>query len=227
MSIRYLFFDIGYTLVDEDAVWEARCREQADMPEARTLGLSAGDIYREIEEASRQYLPQYRAVVKKYGFTLAAPFRGELETLYPEAPAVLAALSEKYRLGVIANQAKGLKERLSIGFMGNGTNATLIINSREWGVLSYFSAVASSWEAGFLKPDPALFRYALSLAGCAPEEAVMIGDRLDNDIFPAKALGMKTVWIRQGFGALQTPKGPEYTPDYTVDSLTELPGIFL
>ena len=42
MSIRCLFFDVGYTLVNEDAVWEARCREQADMPEARALGLSAG-----------------------------------------------------------------------------------------------------------------------------------------------------------------------------------------
>ena len=113
-------------------------------------------------------------------------------------------------LGVIANQAKGLKARLG-----------------DWGVLPYFSVVASSWEAGFAKPDPALFRYALSLAACVPEEAVMIGDRLDNDIFPAKALGMKTVWLRQGFGALQTPKGPEYTPDHTIDSLTELPGIFL
>lgn len=210
MPIRYLFFDVGYTLVNENAVWEARCREQAGMPEARALGLTAEDIYREIQEASRQYLPQYRAVMKKYGFTQAAPFRGELETLYPEAPAVLAALSEKYRLGVIANQAKDLKERL-----------------RAWGILPYFTAVASSWEAGFLKPDPALFRYALTLAGCAPEEAVMIGDRLDNDIAPAKALGMKTVRLRQGFGALQTPKGPEYTPDYIIDSLKELPVIFL
>ena len=210
MALRCLFFDVGYTLVDEDAVWEARCREQADMPEARALGLTAGDIYREIEEASRQYLPQYRAVMKKYSFTQVAPFRGELETLYPEAPAVLAALSQKYSLGVIANQEKGLKERL-----------------QEWGILPYFTAVASSWEAGASKPDPAIFRLALSLAGCAPEEAFMIGDRLDNDIFPAKSLGMKTVWLRQGFGALQIPKGPEYTPDSIVDSLTELPGIFL
>ncbi len=210
MAPRYLFFDVGYTLVDEDAVWVARCREQAEMPEARALGLTAGDIYREIEASSRQYLPQYRTVVQKFGFTQAAPFRGELETLYPEAPVILAALSQKYALGVIANQSKGLKERLS-----------------EWGILPYFTAVASSWEAGASKPDPAIFRLALSLAGCAPEQAVMIGDRLDNDIFPAKALGMKTVWIRQGFGALQTPKGPEYTPDYIIDSLKELSGIFL
>ena len=65
------------------------------------------------------------------------------------------------------------------------------------------------------------------MADCRPENAVMVGDRLDNDIFPAKSLGMKTVWLRRGFGALQIPKGPKYTPDHTIDSLTELPGIFL
>ena len=51
----------------------------------------------------------------------------------------------------------------------------------------------------------------------------MIGDRLDNDVFPAKALGMRTVWVRQGFGALQTTISPAYRPDRTVDSLSALP----
>ena len=73
-----------------------------------------------------------------------------------------------------------------------------------------------------MKPDPAIFRYALSVAGCAPEQALMIGDRLDNDIFPAKALGMKTLRITQGFGALQISQSPDYVPDFTVNSLMEL-----
>lgn len=38
------------------------------------------------------------------------------------------------------------------------------------------------------------------VAKCKPENAVMIGDRIDNDIVPAKQLGMKTIWIKQGFG---------------------------
>lgn len=50
----------------------------------------------------------------------------------------------------------------------------------------------------------------------------MIGDRLDNDIMPAKEAGMKTVWIRQGFGGLAKPKTPQETPDFTVDTLQEL-----
>jgi FMN phosphatase YigB (HAD superfamily) len=54
----------------------------------------------------------------------------------------------------------------------------------------------------------------------------MIGDRLDNDILPAKALGMKTVWIKQGFGALQKPLSKSEEADYTINNLAELLKIF-
>ena len=47
----------------------------------------------------------------------------------------------------------------------------------------------------------------------------MVGDRLDNDIFPAKALGMKTIWVRQGFGGMQEPRGAEYEADYVTETL--------
>ena len=63
------------------------------------------------------------------------------------------------------------------------------------------------------------------MAGCGAQEAVMIGDRLDNDIFPAKKLGMKTIWIRQGFSIYQHPVSKEYEPDETVESLMELKNV--
>ena len=101
--MKILFFDVGYTLVNEDAVWEARCREQAQTAEAKKLGLSAADIYHEIEIASISRKPQFRTLIDKYNFKEVAPYRTELETLYKEAPAVIQALSQKYELGIIAN----------------------------------------------------------------------------------------------------------------------------
>ena len=207
--MRVLFFDVGYTLVNEKAVWDRRCREQAETEEAKRLGLSAGDIYREIERASIEKKPQYRTVVEKFRFREAAPYRNELETLYEDGPRVLQALSGKYALGVIANQADGLKKRLE-GF----------------GILPYFTYLVSSWDVQVMKPDPRIFEYALRLAKCPPQQAVMIGDRLDNDVAPAKSVGMKTVWVRQGFGALQKPLSAAETADHSVGSLTELLKIF-
>ena len=78
-----------------------------------------------------------------------------------------------------------------------------------------------------MKPDPRIFETALEKAGCPPHEAVMIGDRLDNDVAPAKALGMKTVRVRQGFGVLQSPRSEADTPDFEIGSLSELPALFL
>lgn len=204
-NIRYVFFDVGYTLVNEDEVWALRCREQAETQEAKELGLSARQIYDEIVRASMAYQPQYRTVIKKFGFSQPAPYRHDREKLYPDTIPVLRALSERYRLGVIANQTGGLDERL-----------------KALQIAEYFSLVLSSWEYQIMKPDPRFFQIALERAGCAASEAVMIGDRLDNDICPAKAVGIQTIWIRQGFGGLQAPKSDAYRPDAEIGCLSEL-----
>ena len=51
-------------------------------------------------------------------------------------------------------------------------------------------------------------------------------DRLDNDIAPAKRLGMRTVRILQGYGALSRPRNGWEEPEETVRTLAELPGLF-
>ena len=210
MQMKVLFFDVGYTLVNEDAVWEKRCREQAETDEAKEQGLSAEDIYHEIEIASVSRKPQFRTVIDKFAFKEIAPYRTELEVLYEDVPGVIKVLAQKYELGIIANQLDGLKNRLE-----------------AFGLLKYFKYIISSWDVKVMKPDIRIFEYALKKANCKPQETCMIGDRLDNDILPAKSLGMKTVWIKQGFGALQEPLSQSEKADYTVNNLSELLGISL
>lgn len=204
-GIKFVYFDIGYTLVDEDKVWETRCIEQAQTNEAKISGLTAEDIFHEIENSSKNYLPHYLTAVKKFGSIETVPYRTELERLYPDAVHVLECLSTKYKLGIIANQTDGLNKRL-----------------KEFGIINFFTEIISSWDYGIMKPDPELFKIGIEKSGYAPSEIVMIGDRLDNDIFPANSVGMKTIWLKQGFGGLQKPKTPEYSPDITVCSLAEL-----
>lgn len=203
--MKVLFFDVGYTLVNEDAVWERRCQEQAQTDEAKKLGLTTADIYHEIEIATIARKPQFRTVIDKFGFKEVAPYRTELEELYEDAPVVIKALAQKYELGIIANQLDGLKDRLE-----------------AFGLLQYFKYIISSWDVQVMKPDIRIFEYALGKANCNAQEACMIGDRLDNDILPAKSLGMKTVWIKRGFGALQKPLSKSEEPDYTIKKLSQL-----
>lgn len=56
-----------------------------------------------------------------------------------------------------------------------------------------------SWELGFSKPDPYFFQALaarLLALGLDPAECLMIGDRMDNDILPARAIGMRTWHLR-------------------------------
>ncbi|MBR4972253.1 MAG: HAD hydrolase-like protein, partial [Oscillospiraceae bacterium] len=62
--------------------------------------------------------------------------------------------------------------------------------------------------------------------GCQLNNTVMVGDRLDNDIIPAKALGMKTVWIRKGLSIYQSVDLGKDIADWVIDNLSDMKVIF-
>ena len=218
-QVRWLFFDLGNTLVDEGAATEFRIRHLADRFARHGRRCSAEDIQRAFEAASVEFGPRAitRALEKltddpdlRQSIVADARYPKELEALYKGAAQVLRMLSARYRIGVIANQPAGTEERLT-----------------NWGLMPLVSICLSSTEVGLEKPDPAIFRLALTRAECAPEEAVMIGDRLDNDIRPARLHGWKTIRILQGLARFQSPRDRFDEADATVAELQELLPIFL
>jgi putative hydrolase of the HAD superfamily len=50
----------------------------------------------------------------------------------------------------------------------------------------------------------------------------MVGDRIDNDVRPAKALGWATMHVRQGQSGKQRPRNDAETPDASVVSITDV-----
>lgn len=203
MNVEWIFFDVGNTLVDESVAYEARFREAAAL-----IGKSYEQLQKEALDFYRQNDKGDLAVMDKYGIP-RLKWHKEDERLYPETVEVLKFLKAKYKIGVIANQSLGTADRL-----------------RQWDILQFIDLVIASAEEGVSKPDPRIFEIALERAGCKAENAVMIGDRIDNDVVPAKKMGMKTVWIRQGGGGLWQLQDPEQQPDFTVDNLGELVKIF-
>jgi len=85
----------------------------------------------------------------------------------------------------------------------------------ELGLLERLSAVALSAEVGKRKPHPAIFEAALAQAGVAADEAVMVGDRLREDIGGAQALGMTAIqarWFEQDASGAAVPETTATTP---------------
>jgi FMN phosphatase YigB (HAD superfamily) len=92
---------------------------------------------------------------------------------------------------------------------------------RRYGLADAIDGVTSSHTVGWQKPHRAIYDRALELAGARAEEAVMVGDRLDADVFGAKRLGMRAVWRRTEQEQAQV----DTRPDAIVADLTELPEV--
>ena len=208
-NIKWLFFDIGGTLADETESLRRRAKLTAEMQTALGNPCTQEELENAMRKSASMGNSYFSGACEMLGLTGMVPYDAIGEKLYSDAAFVLEKLAKKYRLGIIANQPMGTENRLS-----------------DYGIRDYFSVVLSSEEEGISKPNPEFFRRAILRAGCLPSEAYMIGDRPDNDIAPAKALGMHTVRIRQGLGGLMPVLKEEARADYTVDSLTELLEIF-
>lgn len=198
-NIEWLFFDVGSTLVDEHLAYEHRFREIADC-----AGISFDQVKDQALSFYRNNQKGDLEAAKQLGVKLSA-WPVEYEKPYADAVQCLAYLHQKYAIGIIANQLAGTSTRLE-----------------RYGLLPFIDLVVASAEEGIAKPDPRIFELALSRSGCRPEHAVMIGDRIDNDIIPAKRTGMHTIWIRQGFGQYWKITTPEEEPDFAVSCLLDL-----
>ena len=114
-------------------------------------------------------------------------------------------MGKKFKIGVIANQPLGTEKRL-----------------QKHGILQYIDLVVASAEEGVAKPDLGIFEIALERSRCLPENAVMVGDRIDNDIVPAKKMGMHTIWVKQGYGRYWTIQGKREMPEVQIDDIVQI-----
>ncbi|MCC6904820.1 MAG: HAD family hydrolase [Anaerolineae bacterium] len=216
---RWLFFDLGSTLIDEDSYLRARDDLLRRLLTAEVpVDLSAyAEILRQIKNSLPHsvakavlayYLPddqRQRILYAAYKESLK-PLARQMRVLYPDALPALSDLRADYSLGVIADQEGWVRGALA-----------------AWGLADHFSVVVLSAEVGFAKPDHRLFEAALRQACCAPGDAVMLGDRPDKDIAPAKVLGMGTVRIRRGLDFRDAPpRSDQERAMLEIDSLDEL-----
>ncbi|TIN77506.1 HAD family hydrolase [Mesorhizobium sp.] len=74
------------------------------------------------------------------------------------------------------------------------------------------------------RKTPDLYRRMLSLTGAA-ERAFMVGDQLDRDIGPAKAVGCETIYFPGGFQPRWAPDQASVQPDHVISSFDQVPAI--
>ena len=206
-KLKWIFFDVGDTLANELPEHEKRFNTaKSEIEQSIGRNICFDEFYKKMCEgcSNAKHSPFYYAL-RSYGVKTKYPYTNDGEVVFPDADKVLAELSRSYRLGIIANQNAGLCERLE-----------------KFGILKYFEAVFGSDDIGISKPDVRIYTNALEKTACPPELSVMIGDRLDNDIAPAKAAGMYTVRILHNCFAYSPIEREEQRPDAVAANLCDV-----
>ena len=176
--------------VVDDASWEAAHRYAVDT--------FAPSLYRAL--IWRLTAGDRTASERIYEWMEARSHGRDLFELRPGIGAVLEALQQRnLKLGLAANQPAAVIERLE-----------------RHGIGSYFEGQGISGIYGYRKPDVRLFLRVCEDLGVDPGDCIMVGDRIDNDVVPAKLLGMYTVLLRTGRHAAQQPRSWDEVPDYEV-----------
>jgi HAD superfamily hydrolase (TIGR01549 family) len=213
VTLEMVFLDIGGVLYDDGVYarsWQRALREagatftdeafDAEYREARAA--QAGSFRRRL---THRFLGEAADVDRVEGIA-ARYWTYPPDALLPDVRPCLEALTDRYRLGIVANQPSHVRAAME----------------RD-GLDGYFEVWAVSDDVGLEKPDPRLFSHVLYVAGVAPPRAAMVGDRLDYDVRPAKTAGMAAIWMLRG----EAPDDP--TPeqlaeaDAAIRSLDELP----
>ena len=199
-------FDVGETLVDETRHW-LRVADQLGVPAFTFLA-----VFGEIIAAGGDH----REVFARFG-TTADSFHAEVDArndpadgflpgdLYPDAvPALQALVDAGHRVALAGNQpARAAKSLAALGLP-----VSFVATSAGWGVA---------------KPSPEFFAKVIEAASADRSDIVYVGDRLDNDDLPAKAVGLTAVLIRRGpWGHLHATRSEAQAADRIIDSLTEL-----
>lgn len=118
---------------------------------------------------------------------------------------LLMSLSKNYKIGILGQYDASLVEFLK--------NEKIDI---------YFSFMETQEKYKTTKPDPRYYLEILKNANMKPENCIMIGDRIDKDIYPANVINMKNIRIRTGIHKNQEPRVFIEIPNYTVESLSEI-----
>lgn len=116
-------------------------------------------------------------------------------------PLLRCLQARKHPMAVVTNGSKSQRDKIEV-----------LDASR------YFEAVLISGEVGIAKPDPRIFRQALSRLNAAPGQSVFVGDSMEYDIAGARSAGMMTVYIRKG----EAEDPDEALCDLVVSDLREL-----
>ena len=93
------------------------------------------------------------------------------------------------------------------------------------GIGQFFTWIVTSVDAGYRKPHPSFFQFALRRCGVSAGELLFVGNQLNTDVCGGVQCGIKTVWVSGEAYRSPEDTGGNTSPDFVITSLSELPAL--
>ncbi|MFE2266604.1 HAD family hydrolase [Streptomyces griseosporeus] len=203
-----IVFDVGETITRDDGYW-ASWADWLNVPRHTLSALVGAVVARGLDNAEALRLARPGIDVAAEYHARETAGRGEdlgEADLYDDVRPTLAALRRAgVRVIIAGNQTVRAGELLR----DLDLPADVIVTSGDWGVA---------------KPDPAFFERVLEIAQAAPDRTLYVGDHPANDVFPAKAAGLRVAHVRRGpWGHLWADDADvAAAADWRIDNLGQL-----
>jgi putative hydrolase of the HAD superfamily len=230
-KLRAAFFDLDDTLCDDAAVWVS-CAMKAARIATLQLGIESTELAQAFLQISEAYWMSLEPV------TETRPLLEIRSTQWAEAlRQVLGSvdLQLAYDLGKDYGERRSTEIELfpdaletieyfrdhgvKLALLTNGVQLTHVEKIAFLGLEEQFDHILIADAVGFFKPHPAMFTEALRRCGTTPEETIMIGDHIDNDVGGAQTSGITAYWFNPHNHPLP-PGKPK--PDGTVACLRDV-----
>ncbi len=218
-EIKAILFDIDNTLIDFFKMKEKSCEAAVEMMISKGLKMKKEEGMREIysiyEKRSMEYRDVFEKIIKKGNGKLdykilasgVLAYRKAKENYlvpYSGVIPVLTKLKKKYKLAVVSD-APSMKAWMRLISMK---------------IDSFFDIVIAKSDVKRQKNSPIPFNSALKQLNLKPEEAMMVGDRIERDIHTAKRIGLKTCFAR--YGVAKPPAPGKSGADFEIEDVREL-----
>jgi FMN phosphatase YigB (HAD superfamily) len=214
-----VLLDAGGVILDETEDEKALVAAATDAVRAVNPGYSEVDCLRDLEEGVNLFAHRVSAYVV---WKNVRPDRQVFDRCYEELMQKWRGARPALRLMPgLEVELRAMAEHLDIGIAGQyGRNVLEVLEQHD--LLCLFKYRFTQEDFDITKPDPRYLERIAAACGVDVDECVMVGDRVDNDIFPAKLLGMKAILIRVGLHRNQQPRTPFEMPDEELEGIAGL-----
>lgn len=88
------------------------------------------------------------------------------------------------------------KQRYKTGLISNSSVFAVEQIRNKTDLLNYIDYPLFSFDVGVIKPNLKFFKKMLKISGCKPEETIMVGDKLNDDVVPPRSIGMNAIHFK-------------------------------